>query len=223
MARCGALPVPGEAIVISNEFLHRFCRRGIRHEHVVRKAEEVRDRRKVGDRIIAERPREAGRNRQRGRGVEDRVAVRCGLCDQLARDVGATARPVLDHDLLPPHSRQRLGHDTGGDVGRPAGRQGHDQPHEAVRPVLRLRLRAASDGGGNDGSDRRCNQSPPVDHGAPCSMPVFLMKGSAAGELMNLISSRAASGCVAPVWTPPAKTLTVSISFGTGPTYWMPG
>ena len=102
------------------------------------------------------------------------MAVGRGFRDHLGGDVGAAAGPVLDHDLLAPQSRQRIGHDAGGDVGRPAGRERHDQPHEAVRKGLRLR--AADDGGreqkrGGGG----CQQSSAVDHGAPCSMPVFLM------------------------------------------------
>ena len=44
---------------MGDEFLHRLGRRRVRHEHVVREVEEVRDRRKVGDRIVAERPVQA--------------------------------------------------------------------------------------------------------------------------------------------------------------------
>jgi hypothetical protein len=122
-----------------DEFLHRLGRRGVWNEHVKRKAEQMRDRRKVDKGIVVELAVKAWRDCHRGCGVQDGVSVGIGLRDHLRRGVGAAARAVFDHDLVPPHPRQRLRHQAGGDIGRPAGRQRHDQPDEAARESDLLR------------------------------------------------------------------------------------
>src|SRR5450755_1481088 len=55
------------------------------------------------------------------------------------------------------------------------------------------------------------------------SRPLFLIAGAAAGEDMNLISSAAACGCLAPVGIPAAKTVTFWTSGGNGPSSSIPG
>ena len=125
---------------VGDEFLHRLCRRGVRHAHVEGEAHQQRDRRKIGERVVGERAVERAVDRQRRTPDQHRVAVRVGPRDHLGADIGAGAAFVLDHDLLAPRLGKRIGDDAGDGVGRPARCIRHDDTHESARPLLSRRL-----------------------------------------------------------------------------------
>ncbi len=121
--------------------MHRLRRRGVRHHHDVRLHADQRDRREVGDRVVAERGVEKAVGRVRHRGDEERVAVGLGLGDRLGADIGAGAGLVLDHDLLAPDLGEPMADDAGDRVGGAAGHERNDEPHvpAAAMPAPRRR------------------------------------------------------------------------------------
>ena len=92
-----------------------------------------RDRRKAGDRVIAEVLVERGADGERARACEQqRVAIGLGRRDELRREGAAGARPVLDDDRLAEPGRQMLRDEACHHVDRPARRERHDQLNEAL-------------------------------------------------------------------------------------------
>src|ERR1043166_5327208 len=124
----------------------------------------MRDRCKVGNRIVAERAVETAIHRQRGCRIERRVAVGIGACNHLGPDVGPGAAPVLDHDLLVPNLRQLLGNDAGDHVGRSAGSERHDEADDAVGPDFSPG-RTADDDRREGGRRRHPDRVAAGDHG----------------------------------------------------------
>ena len=95
---------------------------------------DQRNRREVGDRIVAElRDRERGWSPGIAR-EKHGVAVGRGAGGGLGGDIAAGAAAVLDHHLLAPDVGEPGGEDAGDGVGSAARRKRHDQPHEAVGP-----------------------------------------------------------------------------------------
>ena len=111
---------------------------GVRlHEQHVRRVHQLRDRREVLDRIVGQVLEQAGIHRDRGRGEQQRMAVRIGARHQRHAGVAAAAGAIVDDHALAERLRQRLGQDARDDVGRPAGRERHDQRDGAGR-IVRL-------------------------------------------------------------------------------------
>jgi hypothetical protein len=74
---------------------------------------------------------------RKGRGADEHgVAIGVGACDRSGRDIGASARLVLNHQLLAPNARQPIGGDACDRIGRSAGRIWNDNMHGARRPSL---------------------------------------------------------------------------------------
>ena len=90
------------------------------HEQHVRRVHQLRDRREVLDRIVGQALEQAGVHRDRGRGEQQRVAVRVGARHHRDAEVAAAAGAVVDDHALPERLRQRLRQDARDDVGRPA-------------------------------------------------------------------------------------------------------
>ena len=117
-------------------------RRGVRHEHEIGKLGDKRDRRKIRNRIVAQRAVETGVHRQRRGGEQDGVSVGIGPRDVFVADVGAGACLVLDDDLLAPHPRKLFGEHARDDIGRAPGRDRHNEAHGLIWEISFRRLRA---------------------------------------------------------------------------------
>ena len=66
----------------------------------MRRADDAGDRREIADQVEIELVVECRIGGVAGPDHEQRVAVRGRLCGRLGADIGAAARPVLDHELL---------------------------------------------------------------------------------------------------------------------------
>ena len=101
------------------------------HHHDVGKANDARDRLHLAHEIKGQLVIKRGVDGVGRRDQQQRVAVRRGAEHLLGRDIGAAARPVLDHKGLPELFRQPLPHQARGEVRRAAGCV---TDHEANRP-----------------------------------------------------------------------------------------
>ena len=97
---------------------------------------EQRDRREIGNRIVAERPEQEAVHREPGRADVQGVAVGLGACDHFGGDVGAGAGLFSTTTCWPQMSDSRRADHARDRVDSAARRERHDQPHEAVRPGL---------------------------------------------------------------------------------------
>src|SRR5262249_2899120 len=118
-----------------DELRHRTGRRGVRHHHGAGVLDDERDRREVGDRVVAELRVEVQVDGLKVSCEKNGVTVGGGTGGGLGCDVAAGSAPVLDHHLLVPCFREPGRDDAGDRVGSPARRERHDQAHEPVRPI----------------------------------------------------------------------------------------
>ena len=102
-------------------------------------AADARDRRDVADEIEIELVVERRVDRVRRSDQEERIAVRRRAHDRLGGDIAASARPVLDDELLAEPLRQPLTDQARDDVGRAAGGEADDDAHRPRRIGLRPR------------------------------------------------------------------------------------
>ncbi len=119
---------------------------------------DIADRLEVAERFVAG-PHQVRRDREiAGRGIEQRVAVRLRLGDELGADRSAAARLVVDDDRLAELFAQLAGNDAAGIVVGGARREGNDvrrrgvqdRPRHAVEmaaPSRRLRWRRRRESG----------------------------------------------------------------------------
>ena len=116
---------------------------GTHHEHV-RRVHQLRDRREVLDRIVGQVVEQRGVHRDRGRGHQQRVAVRLGARGLSHADVAGRAAAIFDDDALPERLRHEGRKDAADDVGRSARRERHDHRDRPVRIFGSGRLRATA-------------------------------------------------------------------------------
>ena len=120
-----------------DELLHGFGRRGVGHDHQIGDDAKQRDRRQVGDGIVARVWIQIWIDRQERCAKQQRVAVGLGVDHRLRPEVAGCAAPVLDHDLLAPHLRQAERERSPECIAAAAGRERHHQAHMPVRIGLR--------------------------------------------------------------------------------------
>ena len=151
-----------------------------------------RDRRQILRRTIAQRAIKRPVRRQRRGSVEDRVAVRIGMGDELVADIGAGAAFVVDDDLLTPNLRKLMGDDARIGVGRSARGDRHDHVHRAdpatCFPPARESGRDRTAGANTDVAEsaskrRRVSMAQPPDWIAP-SLAVKRRRCHAPGCVM---------------------------------------
>ena len=112
---------------VGHDLGHRFHRQVRVNRDDQRRLDQLADRRKHLDRIVADVGvhRRAGGQRS-ARRHQERVAIGIGGRDELAADAAAGAAAVFDHDGLAEHRAEPVGDDARHAVGRPARRERHD-------------------------------------------------------------------------------------------------
>jgi hypothetical protein len=106
------------------------------HHHDIGKADDGRDRRDVVDEIEIELVIERRIARVRCSDKEESISVRRCPHDRLGSDVAASARAVLDDELLAEPFRQQVPDESRSDVGRAGWSERHDQAHRPRRVSL---------------------------------------------------------------------------------------
>ena len=110
------------------------------HHHDVGKANDAGDRLHLLHEIEGQLVVKRGVDRVRRRDQQQRVAVRRGAQHGLGGDIGAAARPVLDHEGLPELFRQPLPHQARREVRRAARRIADDEANRPRWIGLRARV-----------------------------------------------------------------------------------
>ena len=108
------------------------------HQHDVGEANDARDRLHLLHEIERQLVVERGVDRIRRRDQQQRVAVRRGAQHLLGGDIGAAARPVLDHEGLPEFLRKPLPHQARRHIRRAAGGVSDHEPHRPRWIGLRM-------------------------------------------------------------------------------------
>ena len=134
------------------QILGRYLGAGDEHQ---RNRGGERDRREVLDRVVVQLGVETGADGVRGRGLEQRVAVRRRLGHVLRAHRGACARAVVHDHGLAPLGAELVGNHAADHVSRAARWIRHDHAHGLGRVALRER---GGDGGEGGGAGKRCQQ-----------------------------------------------------------------
>jgi hypothetical protein len=100
---------------------------------VERDAHDSRDRRDIAGEVEAEIVVERLVDGAGHADQQQRVAVGRRVGDELGRDVGGGARPILDDELLAGPLGQPLAHQAGDDVVAARGREADDPAHRSAR------------------------------------------------------------------------------------------
>ncbi len=107
---------------------------GVRtHHQDIGGVDELRDRDEILERVIGQVLEQRRIDRDRGRGQEQRVAVRRRPRRHAHPGIPCRPGPVVDDDGLAERSTKRGREDAGDDVGRPARRERHDQRDRPLR------------------------------------------------------------------------------------------
>ena len=141
-ARRGVVELSRPRFGVIDELRHRLRRQRRMHDENQAARAHLGHGRDVLERIVAELHVQSRRQRDRVRGIEQRVAVRVRLGQQLDRDVARGPRPVVDHDALIHLSAELFAHEASHDIGRPAGGKSDEHADRLGRPRLRKTSRA---------------------------------------------------------------------------------